>query len=213
MNYVLDPAIDDYAAKYTSAEPQVLSELSRITHLRTLQPRMLSGHVQGRFLAMIVGLMQAKKILEIGTFTGYSAICMAEGLTNGGKIISIDINDEVLPIAREAVEHAGMQEKIELITGNAADVLPTLQGPFDLIFIDADKRNYAKYYELSLPLLRKGGLILADNVLWSGRVMDETVKDADTAALRSFSEMVQHDERVDNVMLTLRDGVLMIVKR
>jgi caffeoyl-CoA O-methyltransferase len=208
MNYVLDPAIDDYAAKYTSAEPQVLSELSRIT-----QPRMLSGHVQGRFLAMIVGLMQAKKILEIGTFTGYSAICMAEGLTNGGKIISIDINDEVLPIAREAVEHAGMQEKIELITGNAADVLPTLQGPFDLIFIDADKRNYAKYYELSLPLLRKGGLILADNVLWSGRVMDETVKDADTAALRSFSEMVQHDERVDNVMLTLRDGVLMIVKR
>ena len=213
MNYVLDPAIDDYAAKYTSAEPQVLSELSRITHLRTMQPRMLSGHVQGRFLAMIVGLIQAKKILEIGTFTGYSAICMAEGLTNGGKIISIDINDEVLPIARKAVEQAGMQEKIELITGNAADVLPTLQGPFDLIFIDADKRNYAKYYELSLPLLRKGGLILADNVLWSGRVMDETVKDADTAALRSFSEMVQHDERVDNVMLTLRDGVLMIVKR
>jgi caffeoyl-CoA O-methyltransferase len=213
MNYVLDPAVDDYAAKYTSAEPQVLSELSRITHLRTMQPRMLSGHVQGRFLAMIVGLMQAKKILEIGTFTGYSAICMAEGLTNGGKIISIDINDEVLPIARKAVEQAGMQEKIELITGNAADVLPTLQGPFDLIFIDADKRNYAKYYELSLPLLRKGGLILADNVLWSGRVIDETVKDADTAALRSFSEMVQHDERVDNVMLTLRDGVLMIVKR
>jgi predicted O-methyltransferase YrrM len=213
MNYVLDPAIDDYAAKYTSAEPQVLSELSRITHLRTMQPRMLSGHVQGRFLAMIVGLIQAKKILEIGTFTGYSAICMAEGLTNGGKIISIDINDEVLPIARKAVEQAGMQEKIELITGNAADVMPTLQGPFDLIFIDADKRNYAKYYELSLPLLRKGGLILADNVLWSGRVMDETVKDADTAALRSFSEMVQHDERVDNVMLTLRDGVLMIVKR
>jgi caffeoyl-CoA O-methyltransferase len=213
MNYVLDPAVDDYAAKYTSAEPQVLSELSRITHLRTMQPRMLSGHVQGRFLAMIVGLMKAKKILEIGTFTGYSAICMAEGLTNGGKIISIDINDEVLPIARKAVEQAGMQEKIELITGNAADVLPTLQGPFDLIFIDADKRNYAKYYELSLPLLRKGGLILADNVLWSGRVIDETVKDADTAALRSFSEMVQHDERVDNVMLTLRDGVLMIVKR
>lgn len=213
MNYVLDPAVDDYAAKYTSAEPQVLSELSRITHLRSMQPRMLSGHVQGRFLAMIVGLMQAKKILEIGTFTGYSAICMAEGLTNGGKIISIDINDEVLPIARKAVEQAGMQEKIELITGNAADVLPTLQGPFDLIFIDADKRNYAKYYELSLPLLRKGGLILADNVLWSGRVIDETVKDADTAALRSFSEMVQHDERVDNVMLTLRDGVLMIVKR
>jgi caffeoyl-CoA O-methyltransferase len=213
MNYVLDPAIDDYAAKYTSAEPQVLSELSRITHLRTMQPRMLSGHVQGRFLAMIVGLIQAKKILEIGTFTGYSAICMAEGLTNGGKIISIDINDEVLPIARKAVEQAGMQEKIELITGNAADVMPTLQGPFDLIFIDADKRNYAKYYELSLPLLRKGGLILADNVLWSGRVIDETVKDADTAALRSFSEMVQHDERVDNVMLTLRDGVLMIVKR
>ncbi len=213
MNYVLDPAVDDYAAKYTSAEPQPLSELSRITHLRTLQPRMLSGHVQGRFLAMMVGLMQAKSILEIGTFTGYSAICMAEGLTNGGKVISIDINDEVLPIARKAVEQAGMQDKIELITGNAAEIMPTLQGPFDLIFIDADKRNYAKYYELSLPLLRKGGLILADNVLWSGRVIDATIKDADTAALRSFSEMVQHDERVDNVMLTLRDGVLMIVKR
>jgi predicted O-methyltransferase YrrM len=162
---------------------------------------------------MMVGLMQAKSILEIGTFTGYSAICMAEGLTNGGKVISIDINDEVLPIARKAVEQAGMQDKIELITGNAAEIMPTLQGPFDLIFIDADKRNYAKYYELSLPLLRKGGLILADNVLWSGRVIDTTIKDADTAALRSFSEMVQHDERVDNVMLTLRDGVLMIVKR
>lgn len=213
MNYVLDPAVDDYAAKYTSAEPQPLSELSRITHLRTLQPRMLSGHVQGRFLAMMVGLMQAKSILEIGTFTGYSAICMAEGLSNGGKVISIDINDEVLPIARKAVKQAGMQDKIELITGNAAEIMPTLQGPFDLIFIDADKRNYAKYYELSLPLLRKGGLILADNVLWSGRVIDATIKDADTAALRSFSEMVQQDERVDNVMLTLRDGVLMIVKR
>jgi caffeoyl-CoA O-methyltransferase len=213
MNYVLDPAVDEYAAKYTSAEPNVLRELSRITHLRTLQPRMLSGHVQGRFLAMLAGLMQAKKILEIGTFTGYSAICLAEAMPPGGQIISIDINDEVLPIAKEAVEQAGMHDKITLITGNAAEVMPTLQGPFDLIFIDADKRNYATYYELALPLLRKGGLILADNVLWSGRVMDATIKDADTAALRSFSEMVQHDERVDNVMLTLRDGVLMIVKR
>ncbi|MGL5892246.1 MAG: O-methyltransferase [Bacteroidia bacterium] len=213
MNYVLDPAVDDYAAKYTSAEPETLSELSRITHLRTLQPRMLSGHVQGRFLAMIAGLMQAENILEIGTFTGYSAICLAEGLASGGKVVSIDINDEVLPIAREAVEQAGMQHKIELISGNAAEVMPKLQGPFDLIFIDADKRNYAKYYELALPLLRKGGLILADNVLWSGRVMDETINDADTAALRSFSEMVQHDARVNNVMLTLRDGLLMIVKR
>jgi caffeoyl-CoA O-methyltransferase len=211
--YVFDPSIDEYSARYTSAEPEVLAELSRTTHLRTLQPRMLSGQVQGRFLTLMAGLMNAARILEIGTFTGYSAICLAEGMPAGGKLISIDINDEVLPIAREAIVRAGFEDRIELVTGNAAEIMPALEGPFDLIFIDADKRNYARYYELALPLLRKGGLILADNVLWSGRVFDEQIKDADTLALRSFSEMVQHDERVDNVLLTLRDGLLMIVKR
>lgn len=211
--YVFDPSIDEYSARFTSAEPEVLAQLSRTTHLRTLQPRMLSGQVQGRFLTMMAGLMNARRILEIGTFTGYSAICLAEGMPQEGKLISIDINDEVLPIAREAIAHAGFQDRIELVTGNAAEIMPTLEGPFDLIFIDADKRNYARYYELALPLLRKGGLILADNVLWSGRVFDEQIKDADTLALRSFSEMVQRDERVDNVLLTLRDGLLMIVKR
>lgn len=211
--YVFDPSIDEYSARFTSAEPEVLVQLSRTTHLRTLQPRMLSGQVQGRFLTMMAGLMNARRILEIGTFTGYSAICLAEGMPQEGKLISIDINDEVLPIAREAIAQAGFEDRIELVTGNAAEIMPTLEGPFDLIFIDADKRNYARYYELALPLLRKGGLILADNVLWSGRVFDEQIKDADTMALRSFSEMVQHDERVDNVLLTLRDGLLMIVKR
>jgi caffeoyl-CoA O-methyltransferase len=211
--YVFDPLIDDYSARFTSAEPEVLAQLNRTTHLRTLQPRMLSGQVQGRFLTMMAGLMNARRILEIGTFTGYSAICLAEGMAPGGKLISIDINDEVLPIAREAVTKAGYQDRIELVTGNAAEVMPSLEGPFDLIFIDADKRNYARYYELALPLLRKGGLIMADNVLWSGRVFDEQIKDADTLALRSFSEMVQHDERVNNVLLTLRDGLLLIVKR
>lgn len=211
--YVFDPSIDEYSARFTSAEPEVLAQLSRTTHLRTLQPRMLSGQVQGRFLTMMAGLMNARRILEIGTFTGYSAICLAEGMPQEGKLISIDINDEVLPIAREAIAQAGFEDRIELVTGNAAEIMPTLEGPFDLIFIDADKRNYARYYELALPLLRKGGLILADNVLWSGRVFDEQIKDADTMALRSFSEMVQHDERVDNVLLTLRDGLLMIVKR
>ncbi|MCA6364944.1 MAG: class I SAM-dependent methyltransferase [Bacteroidetes bacterium] len=211
--YVFDPSIDEYSARFTSAEPEVLAQLSRTTHLRTLQPRMLSGQVQGRFLTMMAGLMNARRILEIGTFTGYSAICLAEGMAPDGKLISIDINDEVLPIAREAVEQAGYQNRIELVTGNAAEVMPALEGPFDLIFIDADKRNYARYYELALPLLRKGGLIMADNVLWSGRVFDEKINDADTLALRSFSEMVHRDERVDNVLLTLRDGLLMIVKR
>ncbi|MCU0436149.1 MAG: class I SAM-dependent methyltransferase [Bacteroidia bacterium] len=211
--YVFDPTIDEYSARYSSAEPEVLAELSRITHLRTLQPRMLSGQVQGRFLGMMAGLMNAGRILEIGTFTGYSAIALAQGMPDGGKLISIDINDEVMPIAREAIAKAGLQERIELITGDAAHIMPTLEGPFDLIFIDADKRNYARYYQLALPLLRKGGLILADNVLWSGRVFDPQIRDADTEALRSFSELVQHDERVDNVLLTLRDGLLMIVKR
>lgn len=211
--YSIDPEIDAYSARYSSPEPEVLEQLNRLTHLRTMQPRMLSGQVQGRFLAMISQLMQPKKILEIGTFTGYSAVCLAEGLAPNGKLITIDINDELKPIIDETLLLSKMNDCIDAMIGDAAKIIPTLHGPFDLIFIDADKRNYSLYYELTLPLLRQGGLLIADNVLWSGQVIDKEFQDPDTCALRDFANQVNQDARVENVLLTLRDGLLMVRKK
>jgi predicted O-methyltransferase YrrM len=211
--YALDPSIDNYSARYSSNEPEHLQQLSRITHLRTMQPRMLSGHVQGRFLAMISQMIRPQYILEIGTFTGYSAICLAEGLADHGKLITIEVNEELKSIAQEAFHSAGIQHRIDPIIGDAAQIIPTLNQIFDLIFIDADKRNYIQYYELTLPLLRTGGFLIADNVLWSGQVLNEKFQDTDTQALRDFVAYIHEDTRVENILLTVRDGLMVVRKK
>ncbi|WP_448530338.1 O-methyltransferase [Raineya sp.] len=204
--------IQKYAEIHTSPENDVLKELNRQTHLKVLMPRMLSGHLQGRFLAMISQMLAPNRILEIGTYTGYSALCLAEGLQENGKLITIDKNEELEDFAKNFFAKAGFEKKIEMLIGNALEIIPTLQETWDLVFIDADKLNYAKYYEMVLPQVRKGGWIIADNVLWSGKVADTQFTDKDTEALRAFNSLVQNDTRVENLLLPLRDG-LMIARK
>lgn len=206
--------LSDYCELHTSPETEVLKKLNRETHAKILMPRMLSGHLQGRTLAMISHILQPKRILEIGTFTGYSAICLAEGLAEGGELITIDNNEELRKIVLQFVAEAGFAHQIKLITGNAAKEIDKLDGPLDLVFIDADKSNYAHYFDQVIDKVRKGGIIIADNVLWSGKVLDDkgTKTDTDTAALMAFNQQVQHDERVENVLLPIRDGLMIIRK-
>ena len=203
-----------YCDQYTSSEPAILAEINRDTHANVLQPRMLSGHFQGRLLSMLSKMIQPQHILEIGTYTGYSAICLAEGLREKGKLITIDVNAELEERVRNGFEKAGMNHKIQFIIGDAAHIIPSLTESFDLVFIDADKENYSKYYSLVFDKLNAGGLIIADNVLWSGKVLDrnELEKDKDTKAIHEFNEMVSRDERVEKILLPVRDG-LMIVRK
>lgn len=209
----LPPEIDQYAAEHTKSEPAYLKELERETYLKVLLPRMLSGHMQGRILSMITALLQPKRILEIGTYTGYSALCMAEGLAKGGMLETIDINEELEPLVRKYVKIAGMEDRIQLYYGKALEVIPTLSGEFDLVFIDADKINYSNYFQMVIDRVRKGGLIIADNVLWSGKVAEKKEKiDKDTQALLEFNKMVTEDLRVENVLLPVRDGLMMMRK-
>lgn len=205
----IDPHIQHYCEAHTSPETPVLQALNRATHARVLMPRMLSGHLQGRLLAMYSRMMQPLRILEIGTYTGYSAICLAEGLQEGGQLITIDKNEELEEMMREAWEQAGIAKKIVLHLGNALDIIPGLDGPFDMVFIDADKKNYLNYYHLVLPKMRLGGLIMADNVLWSGKIVDEKAQDADTLALREFNDYLMQDEHVETLLLPIRDGIMM----
>lgn len=205
----IDPHIQNYCEAHTSPESAVLQALNRATHAKVLMPRMLSGHLQGRLLAMYSQMMQPLRILEIGTYTGYSAICLAEGLQENGQLITIDKNEELEEMMREAWQNAGLSDKIELRLGNALDIIPTLDGPFDIVFIDADKKNYLNYYHLVLPKMRLGGLIMADNVLWSGKIADEKARDADTLALREFNDYLMQDEHVETLLLPVRDGIMM----
>lgn len=209
---LLAEIIQRYAELHTSPENEVLKELKRQTHLKVLMPRMLSGHLQGRFLAMFSHMLQPYRILEIGTYTGYSALCLAEGLQDNGKLVTIDKNEELEDFANNFFAKAGLAHKIEMLIGNALEIIPMLQETWDLVFIDADKLNYPKYYEMVLPQVRKGGWIIADNVLWSGKVADTQYIDKDTAALRAFNNLVQNDTRVENLLLPLRDG-LMIARK
>ena len=172
---------------------------------------MISGTVQGKFLEIISQLIQPNRILEIGTFTAYSSICMARGLKEGGKLITIDVNNELQDTIQEFCEKAGLLDKIEFLLGNAMEIIPDLDEVFDFVFIDADKVNYSNYFDLVIPKTRIGGLIMADNVLWSGKVV-EGKKDKSTQALIEFSDKVQNDSRVENVMLSIRDGIMMIRK-
>src|SRR5690554_6713811 len=206
----LDEKLDDYVNAHTSPESEVLSDLNRQTHIKVLQPRMLSGHLQGRTLSLFSKMMQPKRILEIGTYTGYSAICLAEGLKEEGQLITIDLNYEL----EEYVNKAGFSNQIEMKVGDAMEIIPTLDKNFDLVFIDADKSNYSNYYDLLIDDLPSGAIIIADNVLWSGKVIQATKKnDVDTEALKIFNKKIQDDHRVENVLLPIRDGLMVIRKK
>jgi len=211
MNF-LPPEIEKYADNHTTPEHPVLAELNRETFAKILYPQMLSGHVQGVFLQMITKLHQPKRILEIGTFTGYTAICFALGMPQDGIVHTIDINEELREMVERYVEKAGMKNKIIIHTGDALKIIPTLDETFDLAFIDADKINYSNYYDLVIDKVRSGGLILADNVLWSGKVL-QPKPDPDTKALIEFNEKVKKDNRVEIILLPFRDGMMMMRKK
>lgn len=205
--------LSEYIENHTSAETGLLKKLSRDTYAHILMPRMLSGHVQGRFLSMISHMISPAAILEIGTYTGYSAICLAEGLKQNGKLYTLDINEELEGMVRKYFKEAGLQDRIDYRIGNALEIIPAMNIQFDLVFIDADKENYLNYYNLIFDKVKAGGYIIADNVLWSGKVVDKNIKtDKDTKALMDFNDFVHQDERVENIILPLRDG-LMIVRK
>lgn len=209
----LPPDLQAYAERYTSPEPPVLAALNRETWLKVLYPRMLSGHIQGRMLSMFSKMIRPQRILEIGTYTGYSAICMAEGLAPGGSLVTIDINAELEDMALHYFREAGVADRIRMIVGDARQVVPALEGPFDLVFIDADKESYCDYLDLVVPKLRPGGLILADNVLWSGRVLDPHTEDKETQGLRGFVQKVADRDDLDYVLLPVRDGIMAVMKK
>ncbi|MEO8759282.1 MAG: class I SAM-dependent methyltransferase [Bacteroidia bacterium] len=213
MNTELDQ-ITAYCTNHSDSEDDLLKDLARQTHLKTMKPRMLSGHLQGAFLSLIAQLVKPSYILEIGTFTGYSALCLAKGLTENGKLITLDNNPETSIIAKDFFNRSSYKNKIEFIEGDATKIIPTLTNEIDLVFIDADKKNYALYYDLVFDKLKSGGLILADNVLWSGKVLDlETNTDKDTLMMQAFNEKVAKDNRAEKVMLPLRDGITLIRKK
>jgi len=209
----IDERVQAYAEKFTTAEDPVLAEINRETYANHAQPHMLSGHLQGRFLELISTLVRPKKILEIGTFTGYSAICLAKGLVQGGELHTIELRKEDADISLANFHKAKASEQIILHLGNALDIIPTLPGPFDLVFIDADKVNYKAYYELVLPKVNKGGLILADNVLFHGQVLEEPITGKNAIAIDEFNHHVKNDQRVEHVLMTIRDGLMLIRKK
>lgn len=206
-----DPTLE-YCQAHTSPVPAVLAELERATHLRTLSPQMLSGAYQGTLLRFLSLMIQPRRILEIGTFTGYSTICLAEGLPNDGLLHTIEANDELGYLIGEYLLKAGVAEKVHLHLGDAATIIPTLEETFDLVFIDAGKLDYARHYELALVKMRSGGFLLADNVLWDGKVARGDSPDATAQVLRDFNDLVQGDGRVENILLPVRDGVMLVRK-
>lgn len=206
-----DATIEDYVLSHIDKEPEVLSWLTRETHLRTLKPRMLSGHLQGRMLKMFCSMMSARRILEIGTFTGYSALCMAEALPEDGELHTLEINDEMEEFLDEVFEKSGMAEKIHLHIGDASQIIPQLEGQFDVAFMDGNKRHYSEYFDVVFPKLRLGGLLIADNTLWDGHVLEDS-KDAQTVGIQKFNDKVFSDERVERVIVPVRDGMTLIRK-
>ena len=203
--------IFEYIEQHSSPESDVLQQITRRTYLEVINPRMLSGHVQGRVLSMLSKMIQPKRILELGTFTGYSALCLAEGLTEDGELVTLEHNDEMEDAIRRNLGLSPLGEKVKLVIGDAKESLQRLKGEFDLVFIDADKKEYCDYLDLVLPLMRKGGWILADNTLWDGHIVDPAYdKDRQTVALRAFNDRVAQDERLEKVILPLRDGLTII---
>lgn len=209
----LSSEIENYSLSHTSEENDLLKDLNRQTHVQVLQPRMLSGHLQGRILSMFSHMIRPSRVLEIGTYTGYSALCIAEGISENGKIITIDSNKELEPFTRTYFSKSKFNNQIEFIVGNALNVIPQLEETWDLVFIDADKENYLNYYELVLKNVRKGGFIIADNVLWSGKVTQEiSPNDNETSGIVEFNKKVNEDSRVENVLVPVRDGLMVLRK-
>jgi len=203
----------EYAERMSKPESAVLSKLNRDTHLHIMHPRMLSGHIQGAFLSMLSRMIKPERILEIGTYTGYSCICLADGLQPGGEIITIEHDPELREMAESYLSEAGILSSVRLLTGEATEIIAGLQGPFDLCFLDADKRDYPALYPLLMGLTRPGGYIIADNVLWSGKVLEPAASgDRDTRGLQEFNLMVRNDQNADNVCLPFDDGVMIIRK-
>ena len=212
MNNFINKDILEYSEKYSQQEPEILQELNRETHLKILNPRMLSGFFQGRLLSIISKLIKPKKVLEIGTYTGYSAICIAEGMNKNGIIHTIDKNEELNTIQKKYFKKSGLENNIIQYNGCALDIIPKIEEKFDLIFIDADKENYINYFNLVIDKLNNNGVILADNVLWSGKVINSEDHDLTTNVLREFNKSVNDDNRVETILLPIRDGISIIRK-
>lgn len=212
---MIDEALLDYCTGHTDPDDDILQKITRLTHLRVLKPRMLSGPIQGKFLELQVKMLRPRVVLEIGTFTGYASVCMARGLAEGCRLITLDINEELEDMVRSFFVEAGLDERIEYHIGNGLELIPKISGNFDMVFIDADKINYTNYYDLVIDRLNPGGIIFADNILWSGKVLEANRKklDKDTAAILAFNEKVQQDPRVENVILPIRDGIMMARKK
>jgi len=206
MDFISDK-LADYLNKNSEKEPEILSRLSKETHQKILQPRMLSGHIQGRFLSFISKIKSPDKILEIGTYTGYSTICLAEGLSKNGKIDTIDKNEELIKIQNKYFEESGYRNKIIQHTGHALDILKKLNEKYDIIFIDADKENYINYFDQVSNKLSKNGIIISDNVLWSGKVLDSNQMDEETSTLFKFNKIINNDKRFKSIILPIRDGI------
>lgn len=210
MEFISEQLLD-YCENFTEPESGLLKELNRQTHLKVSSPRMLSGHLQGRFLALISKLIAPQNILEIGTYTGYSALCLAEGLSQSGTLYTIDPNEETNHFAQGFFKRSDLGQKIKLVQGQASAILPGMDVMFDLVFIDADKKNYALYFDLVVDKVRPGGIIIADNVLWSGKVLDAEM-DAETQSLHDYNKKVSTDKRVKPFLLPLRDGLMLLQK-
>jgi caffeoyl-CoA O-methyltransferase len=209
----LPPVIEAYALAHTSVESPLLAQLNRETHAKVLQSRMLSGQMQGRLLSLFSTMMRPRRILEIGTYTGYSALCLAEGLTDDGRLITIDVNEELESFTRSFFNKSPLANKIDFRIANAVELIPTLNDTFDIVFIDADKMNYGMYYDLVFDKVRSGGVIIADNVLWSGKVVQTEKKiDKDTQALLDFNQKIHNDPRVSHLLLPVRDGLMIAQK-
>ena len=212
MNFI-DEKIEDYSASHTSNESPLLNFIDRETHLEVLRPRMLCSPFQGRLLSMFSKMIMPKRILEIGTYTGYSALCLAEGLSNEGSIVTIDINIELEDRVRNYFLESEFNSQITFMIGDAMQIIPELNEVWDLVFIDADKKNYLNYYNLIISSLNSGGYVIADNVLWSGKVVDKAHKDEDTEALRLFNDFLANDVRMEVVLLPVRDGLMIARKK
>jgi caffeoyl-CoA O-methyltransferase len=209
----MNKKIEQYIEQHSSPEDPVLEDLYRQTHIRFINPNMVSGHLQGKFLEMLSLMVRPDNILEIGTFTGYSAICLSKGLKPGGKLITIEINDELKTFAHSFFCRAGVDSKVTQLTGRAQDIIPGLNIMFDLVFIDGDKREYVEYYKLIIDKVRPGGFLIADNVLWGEKVLEQDTTDPQTRGIINFNEMVRREPAIDEVILPIRDGLMLIRKK
>lgn len=212
MNF-LEENLEKYVEAHTEKESPLLQKLNRFTNANVLNPRMLAGHFQGRLIAMLSKMIQPEYILEIGTYTGYSAICWTEGLADHGKVITLDVNEELKEIIESYISESGNEKRIELMIGNAMELVPKLNYRWDIVFLDADKENYINYFEMVIDRVRPGGFIIADNVLWSGKVLDPEADDPDTLGLIAYNKLIQNDSRVENILLPVRDGLMIARKK